>query len=353
MSYGWRRVWPAMVVLVCCAGLWQLRAASASGSAGTESAEGPVSRPIPSDMIEGFADGHAVAFQYRLSYYCATMPNSDVDPPAAQGNGTPESMDPLEYQAPPCIAGDSGTGSLPIVGPDGLAQADEPKLYGIFPTWYAEASNQARPNFLGGLVDSNNPTTDVETQCTQPGPPATQYKSNDPFSCLMHPSVVRSAYNRTDVNAVASNQPEVSPLGPHSHIIEGDSHPLQWWNVVAVGVNDPSIWPDNDGNCPAGPPRCVTSLAALRTAQKSAFTPASTTVSTATVAATPDIPSNIYFYFSVLPERASSRASAGQISVLPARSTTGMLPKTMSSADAIADAAAHGVHCLLRAAHFR
>lgn len=54
-------------------------------------------------------------------------------------------------------------------------------------------------------------------------------------------------------------------------------------------VNDRSIWPDRDGGCPAGPPACLTSLAAIRAAQRKGQVG-------------PDIPTNAYFFFSVHPE---------------------------------------------------
>jgi len=59
--------------------------------------------------------------------------------------------------------------------------------------------------------------------------------------------------------------------------------------IRGVAVYDRSIWPNRDGNCPAGPSHCVTSIAALRAAQK-------------TGQASVDVPSNVYFYFAVHPE---------------------------------------------------
>ncbi len=56
-----------------------------------------------------------------------------------------------------------------------------------------------------------------------------------------------------------------------------------------VSIFERAIWPDADGNCPAGPPRCVTSVAALRAAQEAGH-------------ASIDVPSNLYFYVTVHPE---------------------------------------------------
>lgn len=67
------------------------------------------------------------------------------------------------------------------------------------------------------------------------------------------------------------------------------SAPAGWWNLRGVSILDRTIWPGADGNCPAGPPRCVTSVAALRAAQEAGQ-------------ASIDVPSNLYFYLTVHPE---------------------------------------------------
>ncbi len=234
-------------------------------------------RPLPPDMVEGFGEGRILAFHYHLSYYCATTPGSDVDGPFGHGDGHPESEDPKEYQVPPCFFGDTGTGSIL---PPGLQIADSPpvrKLFGI------------APNFGGSPFFTNNTATDVQTQCSQPGPPVTQFRG--PLgTCLMHPSTLRMAQNPDDP---ARQTPDPFPLPQHSHVIEGTSHPAGWWNAIGVNIADRSIWPDNDGHCPAGPPHCVTSVAALRAAQAKGL-------------ASPDIPSNLYLFFSVSPEAGGS-----------------------------------------------
>jgi len=228
-------------------------------------------RPLPADMVEGFGEGRVLAFHYQLSYFCPTTPASDLDGPFGHGDGHPQAEDPKEYQgAPTCFFGDTGTGS---VLPPGVQLAGSPpvrKLYAI------------NPNFDGSLYFTNTPGTDVQTQCSQPGPPFTQYKGA-PGTCLMHPTSYRVAPNTGDPPF-----PDPVPGTQHSHIIEGTSHPAGWWNAVGTTVQDRSIWPDNNGNCPAGPPACLTSLTALRAAQ-------------AKGQVSPDIPSNLYFFFSVAP----------------------------------------------------
>jgi hypothetical protein len=228
-------------------------------------------RPLPPDMVEGFGEGRVLAFHYQLSYFCPTTPHSDLDGPFGHGDGHPQAEDPKEYQVPTCFVGDTGTGSIL---PAGVRPADSPpirKLYGILPSFDG-----------GSLLFSNNAATDVQTQCSQPGPPFTQYKG-PVGTCLMHPSMLRVAPNTDDPPF-----PDPTPMAQHSHVIEGTNHPAGWWNVVGVTIKDRSIWPDNNGNCPAGRPACVTSLAALRAAQTRGQ-------------ASPDIPSNLYFFYSVAP----------------------------------------------------
>jgi hypothetical protein len=223
-------------------------------------------------MVEGYADGHVVALAYRLSYYCPTTPASDVDGAFGHGDGRAQAVDPKEYQLPPCFAGDTKTGS--VLPPD-LEAAAFPGLrpfYGII------------PNFGGSIYMANSTPVDVDTHCSEPGLPATQHKG-DPGTCLMHPMIVRVP--RAD--DPTKQAPDPIPLPQHSHIVEATSSPPSWWRAVPVLVTDRSIWPDRDGHCPAGPPACLTSLAALRAAQHKGQ-------------AGPDIPTNAYFFFSVHPE---------------------------------------------------
>jgi len=245
-----------------------------AGAAAAEGEQAPLPRrPLPPDMVEGFGEGRVLAFHYHLSYYCPTTPASDLDGPFGHGDGHPEAEDPKEYQLPPCFFGDTGTGS---VLPAGLTVADSPKVRTLF---------GIAPNFGASPFFTNNSATDVQTQCSQPGLPITQFKG-PVGTCLMHPSTLRFAQ---DPNDPMHQTPDPLPLPQHSHVIDGTSHPASWWHAIGVNINDRSIWPDNDGHCPAGPPACVTSVAAMRAAQARGL-------------ASPDFPSNLYLYFSVSPE---------------------------------------------------
>ncbi len=251
------------------AGVLALSSPPGAGEAG----QAPVRRPIPANMLEAYAEGQVVALEYHQLYYCPTRPDSDLEPPFGAGDGHPQSEDPTEYQTPNCFFGDTGTGS---VLPDDLRAAAFPGVK----TFYGIA-----PFFGTALGDANSPASDIQTHCSEPGPPITHHQG-ERGTCLMHPSILRFAHIFDDP---AKQPADPIVLPQHSHLITETSSPAGWWNQRGVAVYDRAIWPDWDGNCPAGPPACVTSLAALREAQK-------------TGQASIDVPSNVYFYLSVHPE---------------------------------------------------
>lgn len=245
-----------------------LRPAARAQSGG----EAAVKRPLPPHMVEAFGEGQVVALSYLTTYYCPTTPASDLDPPFGLGDGHPQSEDASEYQVPPCFLGDTGTGSILPPGLAGSVFPEARTFWGIGPVFGAS------PYF------SNNQATDVDTHCSEPGPPVTQRKG-DPGTCLMHPSTLRIALIKDDP---MRQLPDPLPLPQHDHIVPETSFPPSWWNIKGVLILDRSIWPDRDGDCPAGPPACVTSVAALRAAQANGL-------------ASRDFDSNIYFFMSGQP----------------------------------------------------
>jgi hypothetical protein len=250
------------------------------GAAGAEGPEGPlpVHRPLH-NMLEGYAEGSVVALEYLQTYYCPTTPSSDLEPPFGHGDGHPQSEDSSEYQVPPCFFGDTGTGSIL---PDELKAGAFPGVktfFGLAP-WFGGPG--ATPTALGS---ANGPASDVDTHCSEPGPPITDRRGG-PGTCLMHPSTLRFAKVFDDPSL---QPPDPVAMPQHSHLLPEASAAPGWWNIRGVAVYDRSIWPDRDGNCPAAPPHCVTSINALRAAQK-------------TGQASIDVPSNLYFYLSVHPE---------------------------------------------------
>ncbi len=271
---------PVGVLAVAAFGLPgpRMPVAQAQGEAGSA----PVRRPLR-NMIEGYAEGRVVAIEYLTSFYCPTMPSSDVDPPFGRGNGRPEAQDPGEYQVPPCFFGDTGTGS---VLPPALHHGAFPgakTFYGLAP-WFPGPAGASGPP--AAVASSNTPASDVDTQCTEPGPPITEHRGQR-GTCLMHPTSLRFAKVFDD--PVRQPPDPIVGMPQHSHLLPEMSAGPAWFNIRGVAVYDRSVWPDRDGNCPAGPPSCVTSVAALRAAQERGQ-------------ASIDFPSNIYWYMAVHPE---------------------------------------------------
>ena len=279
----WRRarwVLPAAgAVVVAAFGLPAPRmpVAEAEGQAGPAA----VRRPLR-NMVEGYAEGQVVAIEYLTTFYCPTTPSSDLDGPFGHGNGHPQSQDPGEYQVPTCFVGDTGTGS--VLPPD-LHHAAFPgakTFFGLAP-WFPGPNEASGPPAAAAM--SNTPASDVDTQCSEPGPPITEHQGKR-GTCLMHPSTLRVAKIFDD----PSRQPPDPLIGAqHSHLLPETSALPEWWNLRGVAIYDRSIWPDRDGNCPAGPPHCVTSIAAMREAQK-------------TGQASIDVPSNLYWYMVIHPQ---------------------------------------------------
>ena len=232
-----------------------------------------VRRPIPPTMLEGYAEGQVVALEYLQTYYCPTTPSSDLEPPWGRGDGHPQYEDSDEYQVPPCFVGDTGTGSILPAHLHAGAFPNARTFWGM------------APFFETALATSNSAVSDLFAHCAEPGPPTNERKGQL-GTCLMHPSTVRVAKAFDDP---AQQPPDPIPLPQHSHLLPATSAPAGWWNLRGVSILDRAVWPDADGNCPAGPPRCVSSVAALRAAQEAGQ-------------ASIDVPSNLYFYLTVHPE---------------------------------------------------
>jgi hypothetical protein len=240
-----------------------------------------VHRPLH-NMVEGYAEGSVVAIEYLQTYYCPTTPSSDLDPPFGRGDGHPQAEDPTEYQVPPCFFGDTGTGSILPAHLQAGAFPGVKAFFGLAP-WFggSSASSKGPPTALGL---ANGPASDVDTQCAEPGPPITEHRGQA-GTCLMHPSTLRFAKVFEDPGR---QPPDPVAMPQHSHLLPEAAAAPGWWNIVGVEIYDRAIWPDHDGDCPAGPPRCVTSVPALRAAQESGQ-------------ASAGVPSNLYWYLSVHP----------------------------------------------------
>ena len=241
-------------------------------------------RPHPSNVLEAYAKGKVVALTYA-AYQCTMDPFDDLDGPGHEGDGIVAVEDKDELLAgTPCIVGKTRRGSVPKVDPDGGDATKAPHLYGLIPNF--DSDGDGVPEYL-------DQTPTGQYHCPQPGPPVNTFKGEFP-SCALHPLThiepfVRTlAGSTTGVDTSSADVPEAVLLGSyHSHLLEYTYSERRWWNVVAIEVYDASIFPDAEGRCPAGK-GCLTSLAAVRAARKAGKVSV-------------DVPSNIWFLFSVRP----------------------------------------------------
>lgn len=259
-------------------------------------------RPLKVNQTEGYFGGQTQVFTYAQQFFCTIEAFDDLDGIGRQGDGVPAAADPDEMILPACITGETEGGSEPTIDPTGLPVEDSRPLFTIVPSFDASGN---------GIPDGIDPNPGVDLQCFEPGPPTTEERK--PFgSCTMHPSFVLvdpvldefaeelglPLPNPTDGFAGIPGElpiespvalPTVSPgvaipLPNHSHIVETEMDPQSWWQIIVVLVNDRDVWPDFDGDCPAGPERCLTSVDALRASQ-------------AEGGSGRDIPSNIWLFF--------------------------------------------------------
>lgn len=238
---------------------------------------GRASLPLADDIILNYADGKPVASAYKFSYICPTNPDEDVNPPYNLGNGVDETRDFTEYQSQPCFFGTGKQSEILETGEIQAAFGGVRELYGLAP-WFNEVPTVAGQ--LNNLYAANTPLSDIQANCPRQGLPVTNI--TDPTgTCLMHMNVLHFPAENGGGDLRYHVPPQV-PLPAHSHILGGVVSPdgkvstkesptalgPTWWHPRSVLVLDRSIWPDAAGNCPAGKEKCLTSIKALREAQK-------------------------------------------------------------------------------------
>ena len=228
---------------------------------------GDAHRPHPINANEGYGQSQVVRFGYFQQYVCVTDPLDDLDGVAHNGDGLKAAQDPDEFQVPPCIVGKTPSGSLPLIDPEGDPAAQTEPVWVIVPFFDADHD---------GIIDAEDPEPGVDTQCPEPGPPYTKHTGVF-ATCSMHPSLL---------HAEPAGLADV-PLPNHSHIVDGTNFGRIWWKIISVRVFDERVWPNFNGRCPARPaggPPCLTSLEALRAAQRNGR-------------AGPDVGTNLFLFF--------------------------------------------------------
>jgi hypothetical protein len=237
--------------------------------------ESDPTRPIALNQTDGFGNEKLLVFTYFQNFSCIHEPFADLDGPNHTGDGHVAADDPDEFQAPKCILGETGSGSIPSIDPTGRPIESTEPLFVIVPFFDADGD---------GTVDALDATPGVDVQCPEPASPLTVRPSPAPFgTCTMHP---------TTLHAEPVGLGDL-PLVNHSHIIDGDSFGPIWWQIIGVLIFDRNVWPDIDGGCPAGRRACLTSVKALRNAQAAGN-------------ASQDVPTNFFLFFDAKPLKLSA-----------------------------------------------
>jgi len=78
----------AFPVLLLTLGVLALSAPPGRIARAGQDEQAPVRRPLPADMLESYAEGQVVALQYFQTFYCPTMPSSDLAPPTGGATAT-------------------------------------------------------------------------------------------------------------------------------------------------------------------------------------------------------------------------------------------------------------------------
>jgi hypothetical protein len=259
-------------------------------------------RPLKINQTEGYFEGQVQVFTYAQNFFCTIEAFDDLDGIDRNGDGVPSSGDPDEMILPECVSGETEGGSLPMMDPTGKPLSESRLFFAIVPVFDADGDR---------IPETFDPDPGVDLQCPEPGPPFTE-EDQPVGSCTTHPSLITadpilaeglSAVTGFEVPEVPTSlggfpgpspvdspvliptaAPNLLPLPGHSHIIETENDPTIWWQVIVNLVEDPSVWPTFDGDCPAGRDRCLTSLEALRASQADGGTGR-------------DIPTNIWLFF--------------------------------------------------------
>jgi hypothetical protein len=259
-------------------------------------------RPLKINQTEGYFEGQPQVFTYTQNFHCTIEAFDDLDGIGRQGDGVPAAGDPDEMIVPECISGETEGGSEPQIDPAGIPVEVAREFFVTVPVFDADGD---------GIPEFADPDPGVDLQCPEPGPPFTE-KAQPVGSCTMHPSFVTidpilgeagSALTGSEIPQPPSLPgfpgelpvdspfvlPTVSPgvtipLPSHSHIVDTEFDETVWWQVIVNIVEDRSVWPTFDGDCPAGRDKCLTSIDALRASQEAGGTGR-------------DIPTNIWLFF--------------------------------------------------------
>lgn len=273
-------------------------------------------RSLKINQTEGYFDGQPQVFTYTQNFHCTIEAFDDLDGIGREGDGVPAAGDPDEMILPECITGETAGGSEPMIDPAGIPVEEAREFFVTVPVFDADGD---------GIPEFTDPDPGIDLQCPEPGPPFTE-EDQPVGSCTTHPSFVSidpilgeggEALTGLPVPqppglpgfpgklpvdspfALPTVTPGVTiPLPSHSHIVDTENDATVWWQVIVTIVEDRSVWPTFDGDCPAGRDQCLTSIDALRASQESGGTGR-------------DIPTNIWLFFANQPLEGGTPDVAG------------------------------------------
>lgn len=206
-------------------------------------------RPIVLGQTEGFANGELTVFDYGQNFICANAP-----------------LGPLN--AADCQVG-AGFTSLELPGVK-LNSAGIPDLIVIAPFFDANGDGTLEALASSPAVFVQSP----ETQSSVLGPGGTPIPGATPFGvfghCIFHDTMLDTS-PLAGVTVAGVTFGGTIPLPNHSHIVAATpGNAEQPWDIKVVLVLDPALWPDANGNCPAGS-GCLTSFEAIASAPASSI----------------------------------------------------------------------------------
>lgn len=231
----------------------------------------PMAANLMADQTAGFGADQRLIFTYKQQFDCVVGPHSDVN-----SIGQPADIAPQQFAAPECVVGLSSK-----LSPSGqVFEATDP-LFVLVPFFesdkktpaFSKALGKALKKLFGFVPDAFKPNPGVAVQCPAP--------KDKPASCTMHPLQTNLGPLLVALGKLPKGTDLYVPLVNHDHLLNNTTinQASEWWKIIIVLVEDPSVWPNAQGT--SG----ITSLTKLREAQ-------------AKKQASVDVPSNFFLFFS-------------------------------------------------------
>lgn len=241
------------------------------GSNADPSEMNPMAAHLKANETLGFGANKLLLFRYEQQFDCVVGPHSDLN-----SIGKPADKAPEQFASPECAVGFDSK-----LAPSGKTLPKTDSLFILVPFFetnkktpaFTKALGKELKKLFGFVPDAFKPDPGVAVQCPTP--------KDQPGTCTMHPLQVNLGPLVVSLGLLPTGSNLYVPLVNHDHLLSNGtiSQPREWWKLVVVLVEDPTVWPNPQGT--SG----ITSLAKLRNAQ-------------AKKQASADVPSNFFLYFS-------------------------------------------------------